>query len=101
MPYKGSSLKRLPAIRKLTPPHAPFVLSKARAPKSASCASLRARIRRAGRRWIDRKAAGEAVRDRAITSQPRALQGAAQCDLRLVSQSLTHIESFLERLRTG
>jgi hypothetical protein len=54
-----------------------------------------------GRRWIDRKAAGEAVRDRAITSQPRAIQGAAQCDLRLVSQSLTHIESFFERLRTG
>ena len=35
-----------------------------------------------GRRWIDRKAAGEAVSDRAVTSQARALQGSAQCDLR-------------------
>ena len=35
-----------------------------------------------GRRWIDRKAAEEAVSDRAITSQPRALQGSAQCDFR-------------------
>src|SRR5438552_18942778 len=56
--------------------------SKARAQMSASCLSLRARIAVRGRRWIDRKAAGEAVSDRAITSQPGAPQSAAQFDVR-------------------
>ena len=63
-------------------PHAFVVLKQgARADERELLEFARANSR-AGRRWIDRKAAGEAVSDRAITSQPGALQSAAQCDIR-------------------
>src|SRR5205814_1484147 len=53
------------------------------------------------RLWKRLRLSDSRMNNRRSRVNPAHFKRAAQCDFRLVTQSLTHVESFFERLRTG